>query len=75
MKDAVIRLGAVSVQYLISDSAVSSGTFISIRCCILRSTIVPFCTLLMILDHCFLPFLKQYGFILFFAAGTDFPSI
>lgn len=69
MENTVIRLGAVSVQYLISYSAVSSGAFVSILCCVLRSAIVPYGTLLIILDHCFLPFLKQYGFILFFCGN------
>ena len=59
MKNTIIRLGAVCVQYLISNSAISSGAFVSILCCFLRSTIVPLGTLLIILDHCFLPFLKQ----------------
>ena len=59
MEYTVIRLGAVRVQDLISNSAVSSGVSVSILCRFLRSTIMPFGTLLIILDHCFLPFLKQ----------------
>jgi hypothetical protein len=74
MEDPVIRCGAVHIKYLIGYGAVSSGAFVSILRCLLRSTIVPFCTLLIVLDHCFLPFPKQYVFLLFLNTGRYSPQ-